>query len=113
MNLAAKRPNIGRPICVSDSFIDFFFLNTFSLVSLTTLNSIFPENVEDNDLDTSSNKILTCSSSSPSLPEGYKHNCHSRSMPWAFTLNLSDSMYSPLGTPLTFLLKFVIVHAKS
>ena len=50
MNFAARRPNIGRPICVSDSFIDFFFRNTFSPFVDTTLNSIFPENVAVNDL---------------------------------------------------------------
>ena len=50
MNLAARSPNIGLPICVSDSFIDFFFLNTFSPLADTTLNSILPEKVAVKDL---------------------------------------------------------------
>ena len=50
MNLAASRPNIGRPICVSDSLIDFFFLKTFSPFADTTLNSIFPLKVAVRDL---------------------------------------------------------------
>ena len=112
MNLAASSPNIGRPIWVSDSLIDFFLRKTFSPAPDTTLNSILPEKVAVrdlkwkvcitrrecqywNDLETSSRSMETCSSSSQSFPLGYKHSCHSRSMPWADTKNLSDSMYSP------------------
>ena len=112
MNLAASNPNIGRPIWVSDSLIDFFLRKTFSPAADTTLNSILPEKVAVrdlkwkvwitrrecqywNDLETSSRSMETCSSSSQSFPLGYKHSCHSRSMPWADTKNLSDSMYSP------------------
>ena len=50
MNLAASKPNIGRPICVSDSLIDFFFRKTFSPLVDTTLNSILPEKVAVRDL---------------------------------------------------------------
>ena len=50
INFAARRPNIGLPICVSDSLMDFFFRKTFSPVADTTLNSIFPEKVAVNDL---------------------------------------------------------------
>ena len=112
MNLEARSPNIGLPIFVSDYFIDFFFLNTFSPFAHTTLNSILQEKVAVKDLkhvidnklstissqnihlDTSSSNIETCSSSSQSLPLGYRQSCHSSSIPWADTKNLSDSIYS-------------------
>ena len=50
INFAARSPNIGRPICVSDSLMDFFFRKTFSPDADTTLNSILPEKVAVNDL---------------------------------------------------------------
>ena len=46
------------------------------------------------DLETSSRRMLTCSSSSQSLPLGQRHSCHSSSIPCAVTKNLSDSIYS-------------------
>ena len=51
INLAASKPNIGLPICVSDSLMDFFFRKTFSPLADTTLNSILPEKVAVNDLE--------------------------------------------------------------
>ena len=60
MNLAARRPNIGLPICVSDSLMDFFFRKTFSPVADTTLNSILPEKVAVNDLKETVKVRLRC-----------------------------------------------------
>ena len=48
--MEARSPNVGLPIFVSDYFIDFFFLNTFSPFADTTLNSILPEKVAVKDL---------------------------------------------------------------
>ena len=58
INFAARRPNIGLPICVSDSLMDFFFRKTFSPVADTTLNSILPEKVAVNDLKNNQSGII-------------------------------------------------------
>ena len=58
INFAARRPNMGLPICVSDSLMDFFFRKTFSPVADTTLNSILPEKVAVNDLKNNQSEIV-------------------------------------------------------